>query len=487
MSSTTSRRPALQLMLTLPVIVLVLAATAIPVEFRPLGAAPMTLEFGDIPDIVENLVGYLPLGLVLGRLGLLRAVAIAGLIAASAEISQLAMTHRDPSFTDIGANLAGAALGALASARWRIRSPALRTDGWRALLAVPLALALVLHVRSMAGEPVNPRGATSPGTLEAHWKLDEASGRAARDWSGHDLAGEFRKNPHRIAGVTGRAPVFDGANYVDFGRSSALRLAGSMTISAWIRSSAYPEDDAAIVSQLGKDRGYQLDTTIDEGPRTLGFKLTDACGELMARYGGTPLALDTWYHVAGVYDAAAQTLDVYLNGELDNGALLGSVSAAQRSARGPVSVGRRARSPKFNFSGSIEDVRIYSFALTPFQIAADMRGEAVGAPPAVNASVTAAGDPSCGPLSDNEDKDLPFAAALLGALGAVACVGAWPSASRLLALLASLAAGGLLLTVTPPNLPAFVPWMLPVVALVGGASVVVSVRRARSAEELPPA
>jgi hypothetical protein len=58
------------------------------------------------------------------------------------------------------------------------------------------------------------------------------------------------------------------------------------------------------------DRGYQLDTTIDQGPRTIGFKLSDACGHLMARYGATPLALHTWYHVAGVYDAAAQTLDV---------------------------------------------------------------------------------------------------------------------------------------------------------------------------------
>ena len=43
----------------------------------------------------------------------------------------------------------------------------------------------------------------------------------------------------------------------------------------------------------------------------------------MARYGATPLALDTWYYVAGVYDAEAKTMDVYLNGELDNGFLRG--------------------------------------------------------------------------------------------------------------------------------------------------------------------
>src|SRR2546425_362217 len=126
-----------------------------------------------------------------------------------------------------------------------------------------------------------------------------------------------------------------------------------MTTSAWINSSSYPVDDAAIVSQLRADRGYQLDTTIDQGPRTIGFKLSDACGELMARYGATPLTLNTWYHVAGVYDAAAQTLDVYLNGELDDGFLRGSVSHAQRSSRGAVYVGRRGNSTQFNFSGSI--------------------------------------------------------------------------------------------------------------------------------------
>ena len=75
-----------------------------------------------------------------------------------------------------------------------------------------------------------------------------------------------------------------------------------------------------------------MDTTVDRGPRTIGFKLTDACGKLMARYGATPLALNTWYYVAGVYDAAAQTLDVYSNGELDNGFFRGSVISLQRSS-----------------------------------------------------------------------------------------------------------------------------------------------------------
>ena len=470
--SSNPTRPAPRITLTMPVLFLVFAATALPIEFRPLGAAPMSFAVDDGLDLVANILGYLPVGLVLGGGGWLRAVLLAGVLSTVAETSQLVMMHRDPSLTDLVANLAGAALGALACVRWRLRAPTLRLHRGTAGLAALLACVPVLSVWSMAGVPVNTRGATSPGMLEASWQLDAKSGRVALDTSGRGLVGTFRAAPQQGAGGRGPAAVFDGANYVDFGRSTALRLAGSMTITAWINSSAYPVDDAAIVSQLHSDRGYQLDTTLDQGPRTIGFKLSDACGHLMARYGATPLALHTWYHVAGVYDAAAQTLDVYLNGALDNGVLRGTVSPAQRSARGAVYVGRRGDATRFNFAGLLERVRLYSFALTPAQIVAEMQGDALQAP----ATAGAVSGPPCPPLTERDDQDLPVAAAVLGTLVAVAGLGAWPAAARLLVLASSGAAGALLVAVAAPNLPAFTAWMLPLVALAGGASIVVSVR-----------
>ena len=154
--------------------------------------------------------------------------------------------------------------------------------------------------------------------------------------------------------MTPRAVLFDGAkDYVDFGSPTALRLAGSMTVSAWIRSTSYPVDDAAIVSSHNGTSGYQLDTTVDTGPRTIGFKIANECGRLVARYGATPLMTDTWYHVAGVYDAEARTLEVYLNGHLDNGLLLGSVTGAQHSSRSHVYIGRRSDWAGYEFAGFI--------------------------------------------------------------------------------------------------------------------------------------
>jgi hypothetical protein len=92
-----------------------------------------------------------------------------------------------------------------------------------------------------------------------------------------------------------------------------------MTITAWINAASLPVEDAAIVSQLqgfqdhalGSGFRYQLDTTVDTGPRTIGFKLTDACGYLMARYVGHSAPHEDWYHLARVYDAEARALHVY--------------------------------------------------------------------------------------------------------------------------------------------------------------------------------
>jgi hypothetical protein len=280
----------------------------------------------------------------------------------------------------------------------------------------------------------------------------------------------------------------DGArDYIDFGHKSAFRLVGSMTISAWIKPTAFPIDDAAIVSTFRlsgggrqpNDLGYQLDTTVDRGPRTIGFKLANACGELMARYGETPLVVDTWYHVAGVYNAEARTLDVYLNGELDNGFVLGRVTGTQRSSREPVYVGRRSDLTGFEFAGSIADVRLYSRALSKAEISGAMHGEVNNSPvgEARTRDVDLDRDAQCVGLSDHEDAKIPAAAAAFGVLVAVACAGLWPSSGKRGSLLASLTAGLLLLPAMASTFQAPSRWMMPLISLAGGVSVVVSLRR----------
>ena len=470
--------------LRVPVLTAILAATAIPVAFRPLQQAEFFLFSIDAYDIVANIAGFVPLGIVLAALGPVRAVMAAALLSMFAETSQLVMLNRFPSLTDVATNVLGAILGVIVVARYNIK-PQFKATGRIGTVAAVLALVLILGVWNMSGNWPSDRGTTTPGTgtLEAHWTFDESSGRVALDSSGHGLNGKYHNEPKRVAGPMGSAVKLDGpADYINFGHPTALRLISSVTMSAWIKSTASPPDDAAIVSSRSPEVGFQLDTTIDEGPHTISFKLGNSCGTTMARYGKTPLALNTWYYVAGVYNAKAKTMDVYLNGELDNGFLLGLVTGIQKSSRMNVYVGRRSDSGRFGFVGEIDDVRIYSLPLTKAEIAADMHGSMHNSAPQRSAGGDHGRTPSrpedrkesCfGP----EDEKIPGAAAALGVLTAIACAGLFPSSGPLRCLIASLAAGLLFVPATASTLPMLTRWMMLLLSLAGGASVAFTMRR----------
>jgi glucose/arabinose dehydrogenase len=239
-------------------------------------------------------------------------------------------------------------------------------------------------------------GTGGPSGLAAAHAFDEGAGTTAADASGHGLTGTLTGGATWSVGKYGTAVNLDGGDdFVNLGNPTGLQLTGSMTVSAWIYSAAFPADDAAIVSKkAGTEAGYQLDTTTDRGPRTIGFKLTRSSGGNMIRYGATTLQLNTWYHVTGVYDATARTMNVYLNGQLDNGALVGTVTASQRNSANNVNIGRRGGAG-FAFNGRIDDTRVYNRALSAAEVQTDMAtplasgGSSDSTPPTVSISAPA--------------------------------------------------------------------------------------------------
>ena len=104
------------------------------------------------------------------------------------------------------------------------------------------------------------------------------------------------------------------------------------------------------------------------GSGRLEFRPTDDCGPTLVS--SRVLALNTWYHVAGVYNATARTLDIYVNGALNNGTLAGTVPASQFNPTVNVNLGRRADG--FYFIGTIDEIRVYNRALSQAEIQADM-------------------------------------------------------------------------------------------------------------------
>jgi VanZ family protein len=474
---------------TVPVIVLLLALTAIPMRLRPFDIA--SLEWtASTPDLIANVLGYIPVGMVLARRGFWRGLGIATLLTVVAESSQFFTMDRYPSLIDVALNVVGAMVGLFVTLRFRIGIPALpvnRVTAWLSVLAIITVLGFMSLLEWGVGRNllVNSRGAISPGSLEAHWTFDEVVGGLVIDSAGNGLDGKLVGGT-TVEGKHGMALRLDRpSECADFASPVSLRLMGSMTITAWINSKSYPVDDAAIVSSHAP--GYQLDTTIDTGPRTIGFKLIGPDGKVIARYGQTELVRTVWYHVAGVYDADAKTLNVYLNGQLDDGFLLGSVPAVQQVSDRNVYVGRRSDSEQHPFTGLIDDVQIYSRALTKAEIMVAMKGQTIDTPgrkaaPALAKEIEKERVPDlvggCYRPPGSRHALLPGVFVLVGMLLAVVCAN-FGFEGRMQMLFISLAVGLLpvLVAGSAVTLPGYTLLLLPALSVAGSLAVLVSMER----------
>ena|ERR1700683_348532 len=173
-------------------------------------------------DVIENIAGYLPVGIVVAELGLLRGVTVAAFVSAFSETSQVAAAGRVPSAIDLASNVFGAVLGIAISLKWKIRTPGFAPSRWKGVAATILAVGILPGMWTTFGGGFNPRGFSSGRVLETRWNFGGGQRRIAFDSSGHTLNGRFKHAAHSAPGVFGDGVELDGVrDYIDFGRSEA--------------------------------------------------------------------------------------------------------------------------------------------------------------------------------------------------------------------------------------------------------------------------
>lgn len=191
----------------------------------------------------------------------------------------------------------------------------------------------------------------SGGTAESGLILNLKFDGSAEDSSGNGLNG----TGHEIGFEDGKAAEFNGENsYVSVPKSPKLDLSGPFTLIAWFRFEVGGTINPRI---LHKGDSYQI-YTVGTGPRRrLAFSCTAGGVD-----GGDARA-GQWTFVAGVYDGT--TVKLYLDGTL----------AGQSAASGPLEVnafdlniGRNAETQNDLFKGAIDDVKIFSRALSAEEI-----------------------------------------------------------------------------------------------------------------------
>ena len=203
------------------------------------------------------------------------------------------------------------------------------------------------------------------GRLIAWWKLDDGSGNIAADSSGNAHNGTLLGDTSWVDGIDGTALAFDGdGDYVDIGKAPDFDITRQITISAWIKVNAFDREWQTIVAK--GDRAWRLQR--NWGESTLEF----ACSGLVVPgtdwgqiFGTTNVNDGHWHHVAGVYDE--EKIYLYIDGNLDASA---EAPGNIRVNDEPVYIGENSQMPNRFWNGLIDDVRIYSYALSAEEISA---------------------------------------------------------------------------------------------------------------------
>ena len=195
------------------------------------------------------------------------------------------------------------------------------------------------------------------------WDFDEGSGTVARDGSGLGNDGtitgatyDCTNTPyHEVGQGEGKcALTFDGNDYVKVFDSSTVSPTNSITISSWV----YTTDNFGGWTIVGKNGSYQ--NQLEEFNKIQNSIYN--CAGWTEKTTDSVLTPGTWNHVAITYDGSTQ--NTYANGKLvGTWSLPGSIC----DSSDPLYIGSWVGGGEF-FNGKIDDVRIYTTALTLGQI-----------------------------------------------------------------------------------------------------------------------
>lgn len=208
-----------------------------------------------------------------------------------------------------------------------------------------------------------PGDATSCVGPIAEWKMDDGSGTTTNDTSGNGRNLSFTNSPTWTQGKFGKALDFDNDDYAS--NDWADFSLGPQTIEFWMKADVINASWRDLVgTTLNTDSNrFHLQT----GDNSIVFySVLGACGTIDSDV--VPVA-GQWYHVAGTTDGT--TMKIYINGQQKKSAACATASYTTTG----IWVGGTTE----DFDGQIDQVRVFSYARTPAQIAWDFnRGDPVG-------------------------------------------------------------------------------------------------------------
>ncbi|MHC4323269.1 MAG: LamG domain-containing protein [Planctomycetota bacterium] len=209
--------------------------------------------------------------------------------------------------------------------------------------------------------------------LMGWWKFDEGEGQAALDWSGHGNHAELIGGPEWITGYDGEGLKLDGSDdYAVLPIGELISSMSSATFTTWVNFS-----NAGGAWQRIFDFGSGTGTYIFLCPRngidqTMRLAITTSGGGGESLIDASTNLPSGWHHVAAVVTSA--NMQIYLDGAVIASGPT-SVVPSDLGRTGSNWLGRSQYAADGYFNGSLDDFRIYDYALSVDEIVMTMRGD----------------------------------------------------------------------------------------------------------------
>jgi len=188
-----------------------------------------------------------------------------------------------------------------------------------------------------------------------------------------------------VDGQIGKSLDFDGVNeYIDIGTLGNFgSLLNEITTSFWIKSVDTGNGRKAIIKQINNgsstvfgiepNRAISVGTSLVDSPGKTLFYLRDNSGSgILAGHVGTSIYDDRWHYVVWrVVDASSNDMEVYVDGVLQSfeKTIYQSPRTWANLNQGIyIGASNNRGNPQGHLEGSIDDIRIYSTALSPEKI-----------------------------------------------------------------------------------------------------------------------
>ncbi len=201
--------------------------------------------------------------------------------------------------------------------------------------------------------------------LAGYWNLDDGSGTTATDASVNANNGTLTNGPTWSTGQIGGGAVFDGTDdYVSI--SNPPVVGWPLTMSVWFKTTDATASYRSMAALLGVNSFaiLQFDLSSCGGPGKVKYIIRDNGGSVLAqKCSSTDLNDGMWHHAVGVSSSASDHR-LYIDGALQGSDATALGATTFTSMR----IGTKVSGDQ-HFPGSLDDVRVYSRALSDGDVA----------------------------------------------------------------------------------------------------------------------